>query len=279
MRKLLEKFIINELNFNFDLICDIENLYSINNSNFKINYNKKLYFVRICNNDIYINRKNEFNVLNISSKLGLCEKPLYFNKNTGNMLCNWVYGVNPCEEIIKSDKFLKVFCNNLKKLHYNLYGDYDSPFIKIKQNITFCRNNNIEIPKKIDKLIYKLDNLEYNLNKNLQLGLCHNDLNYSNIIFNQDNLYFIDYEFSSTRDIFFDFATISWFYEEEFIKRLLEIYFEKFYKEDYKKLLNYQYVVKLLNATWSLIKSKYNNKFYDYKKSANLIFDELIKEL
>lgn len=125
-------------------------------------------------------------------------------------------------------------------------------------------------------LLNHLNKLEVELNKNPLIGLCHNDLNASNIILSDDNLYFVDYEYSSMGDIFFDLATISWFLTEECRKNLLTKYFGCFRHQDYKKLMDYLFVVKFYNATWSLLKSIDSTSEYDYLSSAEMIFNDLL---
>ena len=49
----------------------------------------------------------------------------------------------------------------------------------------------------------------------MDIGLCHNDLDPSNILITGNDLYFIDYEFSAIGDIFYDLATLSWMMNDE----------------------------------------------------------------
>lgn len=109
----------------------------------------------------------------------------------------------------------------------------------------------------------------------MDIGLCHNDLNPSNILITGNDLYFIDYEFSAIGDIFYDLATLSWMMNDEGKKNLLKFYFHKPTNYHYKKLAYYLYVVKFWNACWSLLKSKDNTSTYDYKKGAEMIFQDL----
>ena len=77
-------------------------------------------------------------------------------------------------------------------------------------------------------------------------------------------------------DIFFDLATISWFFTEDSRKSLIESYFGEFNDEYYKRLLDYLFVVKFYNATWSLLKSQDSNSSYDYLAGAKMIFKDLL---
>ena len=83
-------------------------------------------------------------------------------------------------------------------------------------------------------LLNHLTRLEIKLNKNPLIGLCHNDLNVSNILLSNNNLYFVDFEYSSMGDIFFDLATISWFFTEDSRKSLIEYYFGEFSSQNRK---------------------------------------------
>ena len=77
-------------------------------------------------------------------------------------------------------------------------------------------------------------------------------------------------------DIFFDLATISWFLTEKSRKDLLKLYLGNFKVEYYERLLDYLFVVKFYNATWSLLKSTDSNSDYDYLSGAKMIFNELL---
>ena len=101
-------------------------------------------------------------------------------------------------------------------------------------------------------------------------------LNASNIILTEDNIYFVDYEYSSMGDVFFDLATISWFFNERSRKNLLELYFNECTEQHYEKLLDYLFVVKFYNATWSLLKSSDSSSDYDYLAGAKMIFNDLL---
>ena len=125
-------------------------------------------------------------------------------------------------------------------------------------------------------LLKYLTSLEIKLNKNPLIGLCHNDINASNIILSNDNLYFVDFEYSSMGGVFFDLATISWFFTEDSRKQLLILYFGEFKNEYYQKLLDYLFVVKFYNATWSLLKSSDSNSDYNYLAGAEMIFNDLL---
>lgn len=273
-------FLKEDLNWNIIFLSSLVPIGGLNNTNYKAIYCNDTYFIRLCDSISFnINRTHELNILHKAASLKLCNVPIYFNIETGNMVSKWITGEMPTEVQVNSRFFLINLCHNLKKLHSEKSSLNFNPFNEIRKRIEICKNLNISLPKYLLDLTKKLSIVEKELKKNKHIGLCHNDLNVSNILLSQDNLYIIDYEFASTCDIFFDLATISWLLDYKGRVNLLKSYFSKFDVEDYNKLLKYIYVVKFLNALWSLIKSSCSESNYDYKNGANIIFEELYSEI
>ena len=280
MHDTIINFLKHDLNWDMNLLSLLEPIGGLNNNNFRAIYSNNSYFIRLCEPNLFnINRKTELNILNKASSLNLCTTPIYFNDSTGNMIYKWIDGHMPTEVDINSEDFLNSLCINLKKLHLLSYEAYFNPFIEIIKRIKICNSLKLSLPSYINPLIDKLNILEKELEKNKLIGLCHNDLNISNILISKTSLYIIDYEFSGMGDIFFDLATIAWLQNYNGRINLLKSYFGTFNIKDYDKLLNYIYVVKLLNALWSLIKSVHSSSDYNYENGSNIIFEELYSQL
>lgn len=191
----------------------------------------------------------------------------------------WIKGNQPKESDFSNDCFIKELCTNLKKFQSLKIDKVFNPFDNIRNQIDLCKAKNLTLPSYIDILTKNIDELECKLDRNKNIGLCHNDFNYSNIIVSEENLYFIDFEYSAMNDIFWDFATISWFLKTDERKKLLKYYFGYYREDDYRKLMDYLYIVKMSNALWSLLKSKEENSEYDYLKGALLVFEDLINSM
>lgn len=277
MNNTLIKFLKNELKWNIINLSSIERIGGLSSENYKVSYNNNNYFIKICtHNYIHTDRKNELFIINKAEEINLAPHLYYFSNKTGNMVSKWINGDMPSLSDFSSKKFLYNLSNSLKKFHNLKCEKYFNPFDHIRKRISICKNLNLPLPKSINMLLEYLAKLEIKLNKDPLIGLCHNDLNASNIILSNDNLYLVDYEYSSMGDIFFDLATISWFFTEDSRKNLLKFYFGEFNDEYYKKLLDYLFVVKFYNATWSLLKSSDSNSDYDYLAGAQMIFDDLL---
>lgn len=278
MKTTLIKFLQTEMNWNPINISFIEKLGGLSSENYKVSYNNNDYFVKICIADyLHTDRINELSILNKVSKINLAPNIYYFSNKSGNMITSWIDGTMPSLDDFNSSNFLNMLSNSLKSLHNLKCEKQFNPFNDIRKRIEICKDLNLPLPKSINILLEFLTYLEYKLNKSPLIGLCHNDLNASNIILTSNKLYFVDYEYSSMGDIFFDLATISWFFSEKSRKDLLKFYFGEYNPKDYEKLLDFIFIVKFYNASWSLLKSTDLNINYDYLSGAKMIFKDLLK--
>lgn len=278
MKTTLIKFLQTEMNWNPINISFIEKLGGLSSENYKVSYNNNDYFVKICIADyLHTDRINELSILNKVSKINLAPNIYYFSNKSGNMITSWIDGSIPSLDDFNSSNFLNMLSNSLKSLHNLKCEKQFNPFNDIRKRIEICKDLNLPLPKSINILLEFLTYIEYKLNKSPLIGLCHNDLNASNIILTSNKLYFVDYEYSSMGDIFFDLATISWFFSEKSRKDLLKFYFGEYNPKDYEKLLDFIFIVKFYNASWSLLKSTDLNINYDYLSGAKMIFKDLLK--
>ena len=277
MNTTVVNFLQNAMNWNKLNISSIEKIGGLSSENYKVSYNNHNYFVKICtHNYLHTHRENELSIINKAIEINLAPHLYYFSTETGNMISSWINGTMPSLNDFSSTKFLHKLSVALNSFHNLKCQKYFNPFNHIRKRINLCNDLNLPLPKSIDTLLNHLNNLEVKLSKNPLIGLCHNDLNASNIILTEDNIYFVDYEYSSMGDVFFDLATISWFFNERSRKNLLELYFNECTEQHYEKLLDYLFVVKFYNATWSLLKSSDSSSDYDYLAGAKMIFNDLL---
>ena len=277
MNTTLIKFLKTELKWNILNISSIEKIGGLSSENYKVSYNNNNYFVKICtHNYLHTDRKSELSIINKAIEINLAPHLYYFSTETGNMVSSWIHGNMPSLTDFSSTKFLHKLSDSLKSFHSLKCEKYFNPFEHIRKRITICKNLNLPFTRIYRYASKSFNALEIKLTKDPLIGLCHNDLNASNIILSNDNLYFVDYEYSSMGDVFFDLATISWFFTEDSRKQLLTLYFGEFKNEYYQKLLDYLFIVKFYNATWSLLKSLDSNSDYDYLAGAEMIFKELL---
>lgn len=203
MSTTLIKFLKTELKWNIVNLSSIERIGGLSSENYKVSYKNNNYFVKICtHNYLHTDRKNELSIITKAEEINITPHLYYFSTETGNMVSNWIHGAMPSLTDFSSTKFLYRLSSSLKSLHNLKCEKYFNPFDHIRKRVNICKKSNLYLPNSIDMLLNHLTRLEIKLNKNPLIGLCHNDLNASNILLSNNNLYFVDFEYSSMGDIF-----------------------------------------------------------------------------
>lgn len=251
----------------------------LNNSNYLIDLEDLKYVLRVPSKDNKNNFYHENKILNIIKPFNISPEIIYHNKDNGTLLSKYIENTKFNIDFYNSIIFINQLVNKLKDLHILECSNSFNPFKDIYENIKFLHSLNYEFNHDINLLVKKLERLERDLSKDVHYGLCHNDLNTSNILYSNNSVYLIDFEFAGMGDVFFDLATISWFLTDELQDELIDIYFGSFNIVYKKKLKDYLFVVKLWNATWSFIKSINNTSNYDYKLGGNMILDDLLSNI
>jgi thiamine kinase-like enzyme len=128
----------------------------------------------------------------------------------------------------------------VKKLHaYDIYIDDDITTV-------LCRYELVKYPTQAVN-----DALDIIDDYNIDYVLCHNDLNAKNILWDENKVVFLDFEYTAVNDCYFDLASISVEFnlsEKEEIE-MLDIYFgNEFYDE--AKLEAYKVIYKALCDEW-----------------------------
>ena len=249
----------------------------LNNSNYLIKLQDLNYVLRLPSRDNNNNFYNENKILNIIKPFNISPEIIFHDKESGILLSRYIESKKFNTEFYNSPIFINKLVSTLKKLHILQCSNSFNPFKEIYNNINLLHSLNYEFNHDINFLVNKLKELEKDLSKDVHYGLCHNDLNTSNILYSNNSIYLIDFEFAGMGDIFFDLATISWFLEDKLKEELIKSYFGYFSITLKKKLTGYLFVVKLWNATWSFIKSLNTITDYDYRLGGNMILDDLIE--
>ncbi|RXJ90436.1 choline kinase [Arcobacter sp. CECT 8983] len=213
------------------------------NEVYKIKKEEKDFILRVFKktHSVNINRKQEFKIQKKAYNKGIASKPVYLSDKF--MTCHFLKGVHK-NKLSKKD--IKTLAKSLQRLHK----------IKFNQKTNFLENEfksykTLLKDEKSKKIIKKsLKKLRKN-NKKKDLVLCHNDLNKENIIFD-NKAYFIDWEFASINNRFFDLATlcIKYNFSKEEEKILLSSYFPFIKEKYYRTLKNYKVICKNFWKLW-----------------------------
>ena len=190
-------------------------------------------------------------------------KVLYKNKTKGILIYEY-HETSLCK---KDNMFFKKLGNRLKEIHE----------LKNKKNIhTF--NEQIDAYKKIlninklPKVFEKLNALIKMSKTNHQENVfSHNDLNPTNILFNK-NICFIDYEYASLNNKFFDISKIMLSFDMNPNEQnvFLESYGIKNHIDIREKILLWKQINLYIDYIWSLIMENIHGKEQNSLKSKTL---------
>ncbi len=218
-----------------------------NNINYLLKTSEKSYIIRVfkSTNSVNISREFEFKVQKKAFIKNIAPKPIYLNDTF--MIYEYTKGIHKTK---LSKRNLLNLTSKVKKIHklkltsniYNLKADFKMYKKELKDE---------KSKKLLEKSFKSLKEIK---KMKIQLGLVHHDLNPKNIIFKNDNIKIIDWEYAGLNDIFFDFASICIEFklskEDEGI--LLKNYFYKNKSFHKIKLKHYKIIYKNLCTLWFL---------------------------
>ena len=190
-------------------------------------------------------------------------KVLYKNKTKGIL----IYEYHETSSCKKDNMFFKKLGKRLKEIHE----------LKNKKNIhTF--NEQINAYKKIlntnklPKVYTKLNALiKISKTNNQQNVFSHNDINPTNILFNK-NICFIDYEYASLNNKFFDISKIMLSFDMKPNEQnvFLESYGIKNHIDIKEKILLWKQINLYIDYIWSLIMENIHSKEQNSSKSKTI---------
>lgn len=163
----------------------------------------KLYTIRILgeNANLFVSREKEEYNLRVVQNLGITNKTIYYNQETGVKIANYLKG-----------DALKTIDNQILKEVSQIFHKLHDSNLKAKSDFGLLdRLNDYEkFVKVIDPKYYELKNwwtkLYLDKYQNSQKVFCHGDGQKSNFIVGKDQLYIVDFEFSGNEDPLFDLA-------------------------------------------------------------------------
>lgn len=173
-------------------ICNFDNIKAI----LRIDYP--------CVGKINVDRENEIFILSQLKILDFSPEVLFSDLSYGILVWRYIEGIEFSLDEDSNKVFLKTLGAELKKIH-----DIDLPKSKKKyfsNDINFYRNLLNEVPENI--ILHRGFDLYDKLNNSDNYVFSHNDLNKMNLLW-RDRLFFLDWEYSSFNNPFFDIASLS----------------------------------------------------------------------
>lgn len=277
--KIIPFDLLKHIKCKFGNIAEISNnALSLNNDVFRVKTQSQHLLVKIFNHKIKaINRLDEVKAIGHFHNLSITPKLLDYkiNKylileyvNSNNILSTGMLHNDIIDNLQKS--LCKIHGSNLKLNTRSFGKTIDYYHINTHK---IHKNNNIYM----SLLKYKNDILDEIKSYELNLGVCHNDLHLLNIInYNKHDVYFIDFEYASINDIYFDLASMKLcLSENEF-----DIFIAKYIKStnlsfQTKKLDAYVILQYTMAIFWYYYQISINNE--NTMAYTNLVNDTFVK--
>jgi len=197
----------------------------MSNYTYVIKLDGQLYTFRIPGefSEFFVNRILEKENLKLIEKLGISNKTIYFDVESGEKVATYIEGT-PLHE--GKNYPYKEIAKLLKKIHHSdlqSQEDYE-PFLRLQQYESYNEDLGFVLPEKYLKIRNKF--LYYkNILDNAPKVLCHGDSQPSNFILSEHVLHLVDFEFTANNDPIYDIACFANIRLEDGLN-LLKAYFD-----------------------------------------------------
>lgn len=271
MLQLIAHLFASSLHIADSDISNISRLGGMSNQNYLVKTKQSDYVARLpgAMTDRLISRENEAYNSMLMSEQGLNVKTLYFNEQSGFKITQYLpYHLTLNHHNIGEMVYLKRIAEKLYDLHssqvqfhntFNVFDEFEK-YIHLLNNQSSFLHYHQDIPL----VLNYFEKAKEILTPSLSLVPCHNDLVPENILFHQESMYFIDWEYSGMNDPLFDIA--AFLLESRLSVEKQELFLNYYFKQELNekirnKIKLYQFTQDVLWFVWTLIKEE-NNEFF-----------------
>lgn len=252
----------------------IDQIGGLSNKNFKVTLNDKQYVLRvpgIGSEGMVVREYEEQNSI-LGSKMGINAPVLYFNKDTGIKLAEYIRNaetLNPAT--IQRKSHLRQIASLYHRLHQSnvRFNNDFNVFHEILKYEQLMLHAHGKMYDGYDEVRDYVLSLEDRLNElGVQLKPCHNDAVPENFIKDDEGrIYLIDWEYSGMNDPFWEFAAL--FLESEFEEDNQEYFLDCYFEnnlptEAREKILIYEILQDILWSIWTVVKEAQGDDFGSY---------------
>lgn len=171
----------------------------------KLTLDNNTYILRVMDFiDDLSGRQNQIICLKKAAELGLGPGCLYENAEDGVLITEFIAS----QQIIKTKTWFSEIANSLKLLHQDQTFPLPHQPLFPYMDVLAGRLRDEKLSSYLNHYLDKIDEIKVRLTPHLELTSCHNDLNFSNLLFNGERTYLIDWEAAGLEDPFFDLAMV-----------------------------------------------------------------------
>ena len=227
------------------LSLDLLKNQGFNNISYLLKTTNKSYVIRVfkSNESVNISREFEYEIQKKAYKKNIASKPIFFNEHF--MIYEYEKGIHKTK---LSTWELKNLILKIKKFHK--FKINEKPYDLKKDLLNYDKNLNDFRSKKLIKESFR--NLLLLKKFKQDLVLTHHDLNPKNILFKNNSIKIIDWEYAGLNDRFFDLASIcvEFSLNKKDEKLMLQSYFNQYKKKHLQKLNHFKIIYKNLCSLW-----------------------------
>lgn len=254
MQKLVNQ-IEKELNIKVNTIVLLEE--GITNSNYLIN-DEVVYKIKNPLISAFNSTVNEKQITRNLVKLGITPPHKFYGNN---VLIPYVKGAIPVSSL-KKEQYFQLLINHINQIHKTKINKSTKDF-SIYKRIDYYKKVVGDLKIINEKRIIQLSKIYY---EKANKVMCHNDLVAGNILFVNEKLYLIDFEYAGLNDP--DFDVVSFISENPYLSiDDINIFLQMYYVEiPHDKIAAYVDLANVLWAYWAM---------FCYKQTKKAIFLEI----
>ena len=249
------EIILNERDFNFKIFKKINDGETSEIFLGEFNGRKSIFKLTKRNNfNLIINEYLKSGVIENISKKNVTPNILFYEKKIGLLIYEYIE-IESKNKVVKN---IQSIGEQLKKFHQIKFNKRTKTY-KDQFNLYINKLNSESKNNYLKEAIELFNDLKVHENENENV-FSHNDLNAKNILMSKNNIFFIDFEYSSINNKYFDISKIIDslnLNNSEISKFLFGYGIEGNTKEVNKKIKRWS----LMNTYTELIWAKYINKF------------------
>ena len=256
----------------------------ITNINFKVNVDKRVFFLSIPDSDselLNIDYRNKYYNNKICGDIKISPRVAHFIESDNLLVTEFIKSKTASLTIFQSSKEIKQLVKKIKLLHNA------KPFLRnfnMLSQISYYKNILKEeyLPKELFKYVNKIETLKQKLYlPNDKLVSCHNDLLAENIINKDNQIFIVDFDYSGNNDFCFDLGNLSveMGYNENQVNQLVKYYCGTIQE----KILSRVYLQSIVSdigwSLWGYLQSRISSLDYDFKKYASNRWERAVNKL
>ena len=241
----------------------------ITNINFKVNVDKRVFFLSIPDSDselLNIDYRNKYYNNKICGDIKISPRVVHFIESDNLLVTEFIKSKTTSLTKFQSSKEIKQLVKKIKLLHNA------KPFLRnfnMLSQISYYKNILKEeyLPKELFKYVNKIETLKQKLYLTKDnLVPCHNDLIAENIIKKDNQIYIVDFDYSGNNDPCFELGNLSveMEYDDEQINKLVRSYYGEINENIISKVYLQGVVSDIGWSLWSYVQAKISNNNFDY---------------